>query len=356
MKKYTAHPSDLSSYDVIIDVRSPSEYSLDQIPNSINLPVLNDKEREMVGSIYKNHSAFEAKKIGAKLITRNISIHLEKTISDYPRNWRPLVYCWRGGQRSRSLMIVLREVGWNAHILKGGYKAFRKMVREQIQDFCRNLSFCVICGSTGSGKTHILHALKSEGAQIIDLEGIASHKGSLLGSSESEEQSSQKMFESQIWLALKSLSVDNPVFIESESKKIGNLHVPEALIQKMWHSDCVVINIEISGRVKILINDYDHYIKNPKVLIPKLIPLQKTSGKTKVTEWLEMIEKREWHRFIKDILINHYDPAYRKSIQRNYVKLRQAIQINHQDTKSLNFDKIGAKIISLQKKIANTTI
>ncbi|MBS0312362.1 MAG: tRNA 2-selenouridine(34) synthase MnmH, partial [Proteobacteria bacterium] len=215
--------ADLPAYTDIIDVRSPGEFSEDHIPGAVNLPVLDDAERERVGTLYKQISSFEAKKVGAALVSRNIAKHLDAWFIDKPKSYRPLVYCWRGGSRSGSLTHVLQKIGFGAVQLEGGYKAYRRHVVAELDRLPALLTYRVVCGPTGSGKSRLLQALADAGAQVLDLEALAAHRGSLLGALPDQPQPSQKSFESAIWFALSRFDSAHPVFVESESKKIGAL-------------------------------------------------------------------------------------------------------------------------------------
>ena len=172
---------DYSQFDEIIDVRTPAEFAEDHIPGSINCPVLDNEQRIEVGTLYKQHSPFEAKKIGAAYVAENIAYHLRHTFQDRNKDWTPLIVCWRGGQRSGSMTLIFRRVGWDAQQLQGGYKDYRQLVIENLAELPRKMSFRVVCGATGSGKSRVLQELAARGEQILDLEDIACHKGSVLG-------------------------------------------------------------------------------------------------------------------------------------------------------------------------------
>ncbi|MGH8750149.1 MAG: tRNA 2-selenouridine(34) synthase MnmH, partial [Burkholderiales bacterium] len=224
----------LREFDELIDARSPSEFNLDHIPGAINCPVLDDAERARVGTIYKQVSSFEAKKTGAALIARNIARHIETCFIKKEKNWRPLIYCWRGGKRSAALAHTLKQIGWNAARLEGGYKSYRARVMVDLQELPRRFDFRVICGPTGSGKSRLLQALARTGAQVLDLEQLAAHRGSVLGALPDEPQPAQKMFESLVWQQLQGFQTGQPVYVEAESKKIGNARIPDVLLQVMW--------------------------------------------------------------------------------------------------------------------------
>src|SRR6185503_8955373 len=217
----TVETASLENCDAIIDTRSPAEFSEDHIPGAMSCPVLDNEERARVGTIYKQVSPFDAKKIGAALVARNIARHVEDSFKEKPKAWKPLVYCWRGGKRSGAMAHVLREVGWEARTLEGGYKAYRRYVVDSLAALPARFTFRVIHGVTGSGKSRMLRALQAAGAQVLDLEGLAAHRGSVLGGLPERAQPSQKWFESLLLKELQSLSASRPVFVEGESKKIG---------------------------------------------------------------------------------------------------------------------------------------
>ncbi|MCH2218947.1 MAG: tRNA 2-selenouridine(34) synthase MnmH [Dechloromonas sp.] len=270
MKRPNPTVADLAAYDEIIDVRSPSEFAEDHIPGAINCPVLDDAQRAEVGTLYKQVSPFEAKKIGAALVSENIGRHLKERFLDRPKSWKPLIYCWRGGERSGSMTTVFRAIGWNAGQLDGGYKSWRSHVIAQLDELPTRYRFIVLCGATGNAKTRILQALGKRGAQILDLETLASHKGSVLGVLPDQPQPSQKAFETALLASLSGLDPQRPVFVEAESRKIGNLHVPEALIERIRQSDCVTVDATHEARVSFLLKDYDYFLGRPELLASRL--------------------------------------------------------------------------------------
>ena len=230
---------DFKDYDTVIDARTPAEYALDHIPGAVSAPVLDDAERAQVGTLYKQVSPFEAKKLGAALVAKNVARHIEQAFSKKDKSWRPLVYCWRGGKRSGAMAHILREVGWQAETLAGGYRAYRRWVVEQLATLPEQFEFTVVHGPTGSGKSRFLAALGRAGAQVLDLEALAQHRGSVLGGLPGERQPSQKWFESLVLAELQKFNRRAPVFVEAESKKIGELQVPEALMARI-NVDCTL--------------------------------------------------------------------------------------------------------------------
>jgi tRNA 2-selenouridine synthase len=335
----------LDDYDSIIDVRSESEFALDHVPGAINCPVLNDAERAQVGTIYKQNSAFEAKKIGAALVAKNIALHLQHTMADKPRDWKPLIYCWRGGNRSGAMAHILAKIGWPAVQLDGGYREYRRSVLSLLESEPDTLSFRVICGTTGSGKSRLLTSLANEGAQVLDLEQLAAHRGSVLGGLPGEPQPSQKMFESRIWQKLRSFTAMRPVYVESESRKIGNLRVPEKLMDKVRASDCVHLQTSIADRVALLIEDYPHLVADSTLLGSQLDHLVALHGHAKISTWRNMAQTGEISRLVEELLTQHYDPAYLRSIERNFRGYAQARSLTLEDISGGAFVKATQELL-----------
>ncbi|EXI78047.1 MAG: tRNA 2-selenouridine synthase [Candidatus Accumulibacter appositus] len=310
--------SDLFSFDQIIDVRSPGEFAEDHIPYSINCPVLDNQQRIEIGTLYKQASPFEAKKLGAAYVSTNIARHLQAQFLDRPKNWRPLIVCWRGGQRSGAMTHVFRRIGWDAQQLEGGYKAYRRLVVEELAERPRKLQFKVLCGATGSAKSRILQAIGRRGEQVLDLEELACHKGSVLGVLPDSAQPSQKMFESQLLTALRALDADRPVYVEAESRKIGSLQVPAALIEAMRGGECFTIEASFSARVDFLLRDYDYFLLAPERLNACLHPLRKLHSVETLQRWQDYVRHAQWRELVSELLELHYDPLYNRSQTRNY--------------------------------------
>ncbi|HEX6296584.1 MAG TPA: tRNA 2-selenouridine(34) synthase MnmH [Burkholderiales bacterium] len=313
-----------SRFDTVIDARTPAEYAEDHIPGAISAPVLGDAERAEVGTLYKQVSPFEAKKVGASLVSRNVSRHIEGLFKDKDRSWRPLVYCWRGGKRSGAMAHILREVGWDAHTLEGGYKAYRRWVVQQLQQIPEQLKFEIIHGPTGSGKSRFLGALHEAGAQVLDLEALAEHRGSVLGGLPGRPQPSQKMFESRLLQQLNQFDFHERVFVEGESKKIGELQVPDALMQRMRGSPCVALEAALETRVELLLEEYRHFLGDRAALEAQLDCLVALHGKQKIGAWKALAQRGQWREFVARLLAEHYDPAYRRSSVRNFPGLATA--------------------------------
>ena len=315
---------DFKRFDTVIDVRSPAEYAEDHVPGAISAPVLDDAERAQVGTMYKQVSAFEAKKLGAALLAKNAAQHIQRLFVEKPKSWHPLVYCWRGGKRSGAMAHILREIGWNAETLEGGYKAYRRFVVSQLQSRPAAFEFIVIHGPTGSGKSRLLGALRRAGAQVLDLEDLAAHRGSVLGNLPERPQPSQKMFESLLLQELSALDPARPVYVEGESKKIGELQVPDALMERMRASSCIVLDTPLETRVDLLLDEYRHFLEHREALHAQLDCLAALHGRERIAEWKSLAD---WRALVTRLLVEHYDPAYRRSSARNFVELPRARRV-----------------------------
>ena len=316
-----------AQFDSIIDVRSPSEYALDHIPNAVNLPVLSDEQRVTVGTLYKQTSSFEAKRLGAALVARNIADALQTTLATKPRDWSALIYCWRGGNRSGAMATVLARVGWQITVLDGGYRAFRRHVNEQLQELPQRYRYRVIAGRTGSAKSALLRLLQQQGAQVLNLEALAKHRGSVLGSELDQAQPPQKQFDTLVWSSLHRFDRLRPIYVESESKKLGQIHVPDALIAQMRASPCIVINASDDFRIDHLLDEYKHFVAQPALLLKQLDRLRALHGDAHIDAWAQLVSAHRWRELVTQLLHGHYDPSYDRSMKRNFSLLDQALQL-----------------------------
>ena len=315
----------LHSFDAIIDARTEDEYALDHLPGAVNWPTLDNAERITIGTMYKQVNAFEAKKRGAALSARNIAAHIEREVLDKPKGWKPLVYCWRGGNRSGALATILGAIGFQVTLIEGGYKAWRAALVDDLPRLAQRLHYRVVCGPTGSGKTRLLHALAAQGAQVLDLEALANHRSSVLGHIPGVPQPSQKAFDTLIWNALQGFDPARPVFVESESKKVGNVRVPDALIEAMRSSPCIDLQLSDEERVALLLEDYDFFVKDPSFFCQRLEALTELRGKAVVGEWIEKVKAGQTPAVVLELLTEHYDPMYTQSIQRNFKQYGNAL-------------------------------
>jgi tRNA 2-selenouridine synthase len=312
-------------FDTLIDARSPAEYALDHLPGAVNCPVLDDEERRIVGTLYKQQGAFEARRVGGAMVAANLAAHLRGPFADKPRDWRPLVYCWRGGMRSGSMVTTLRLVGWDAQQLAGGYKSWRRHVIERIEALGPKLRLRVVCGATGSAKTRVLQALAEAGAQVLDLEGLACHKGSVLGTLPGRPQPSQKAFETGLAEQLEALDLDRPVYVEAESNKIGRLSVPPALVEPMRASPCVEIEATLQARLDYLLRDYAYLGDDRRALAEKIGLLHGLQSNETLARWQNWALQGNLRPLLAELMALHYDPLYARSQGKHLLQLKDAL-------------------------------
>ncbi len=335
----------LDEFDDIIDARSEAEYALDHLPGALNWPSLNDEERRLVGTIYAQVSPFQAQKRGAALVAANIARHIEREVIDKPRTWQPLAYCWRGGKRSGSLALVLDQIGFRVSVLDGGYKAFRSAVLAALPALAARFDYRVICGPTGSGKTRLLQALAEAGAQVLDLEALASHRSSVLGMIPGQPQPTQKRFDTLVWDRLRRFEPARPVFVESESKKVGNLCVPDALMDRVRASPCLRLELPDDQRVALLMEDYDFFVKDQALFCDRLSALAELRGKAVVQEWQARVAAGGTESVVRELLLKHYDPGYAASIARNFSRYGEAKSIAPADRSPASMAELAQALL-----------
>ncbi len=297
-------------FDTVIDARAPSEYALDHLPGAINLPVLEDAERTQVGTIYKQQSPFMARKLGAALVAQNVARHLQGPLADKPGGWQPLVYCWRGGQRSGSFATILRQIGWRVQVLEGGYKAYRRLVQGVLYDSAFPAPVLLLDGGTGSAKTEILGRVAALGGQVIDLEGLARHRGSLFGALDA--QPAQKLFESCLAQAALALDPARPVLIEAESNRIGKLRLPPSLWQAMQAAPRVQITAPAAARAAYSLHAYHDFVDAPARLSDVLTALRPYHSAAQIEAWQSMVDTGSFATLAESLITGHYDPAYQR--------------------------------------------
>lgn len=317
----------LAEFDTVIDARTEDEYALDHVPGATNWPTLDNQQRIEIGTMYKQVNPFEAKKRGAAIAARNIAIHIERHVIDKPRDWKPLAYCWRGGNRSGALATILGAIGFHVTLIEGGYKAWRAALVDALPALARGLTYRVVCGPTGSGKTRLLQALAAQGAQVLDLEALASHRSSVLGHIPGRPQPSQKRFDSLVWDALRGFDPARVVYVESESKKVGNVRVPDALIDAMRASSCIDLRLDDDERVALLLEDYDFFVRDPASFCSRLEALTELRGKEVVAGWIDKVRQGHTPDVVLELLTRHYDPMYAQSIARNFSQFPQALPL-----------------------------
>ena len=295
----------------MIDVRSPAEYAEDHLPGAVNLPVLDDAERARVGTIYVQESRFLARRVGAALVARNAAAHLEGPLAARGPGYRPLVYCWRGGQRSGSFATILRQIGWRVAVLEGGYRTYRRLVQAALYDRPFPAPVVVLDGNTGSAKTEILNLLPGLGFQAIDLEGLANHRGSLFGARPGG-QPGQKAFESALAVAMAALDPGRPVVVEAESSKVGARIVPPALWEAMKAAPRVEIAAPLSERAGYLARTYGDMAADRAAFAAVLEKLRPYHAGERVAEWQGLLAAGHLEVLAGRLMAEHYDPRYAK--------------------------------------------
>lgn len=322
------------SYDSVIDVRSPAEYAEDHFPGAINLPVLDNKERAEVGTMYVQQSRFLARKLGAAKVFRNAASHVETVLADKDGGWQPLVYCWRGGQRSGSFTWLLQQIGWRAEVVEGGYQSYRRLVKTYLYDTPMAHQLVALDGYTGTAKTDLLHLAKDRGVQVLDLEGLANHRGSLLGGM-AGPQPSQKAFETEIAAELVRLDPARPVLIEAESSKIGERIIPPSLWAALKTAPRIQIDAPINARCRYLLRAYDDILSDAVTLRQKLKPLRAHRSNAVVDTWFEMIAAGDKAALTESLMVHHYDLAYAKSRQTVEAQVMAEVQVADLDAAGL---------------------
>jgi tRNA 2-selenouridine synthase len=339
----------LATFDTVIDARTEDEHALDHVPGAINWPTLNNQERIDIGTMYKQVNAFEAKKRGAALSARNIAAHIEREVIDLPRDWKPLVYCWRGGNRSGALATILGAIGFRVTLIEGGYKAWRAALVDDLPALVPSFQYRVVCGPTGSGKTRLLQALAAQGAQVLDLEALACHRSSVLGHVPGLAQPSQKHFDTRIWARLRELDASRVVYVECESKKVGNVRVPDALIDAMRESPCIDVQLPNEARVALLLEDYAYFVNDSAHFIERLQALNDIRGKAVIERWSEWVRDGQTPAVVHELLRDHYDPVYRQSIDRNFMQYPQAQVFESKEHSAAAFEQMAQTILAAER-------
>ncbi len=340
----------LDQFDEIIDVRSPAEYTQDHVPGAGNFPVLDDAERAAVGTVYKQVSAFEAKKRGAAKVAANVARHLERHWQARGGDWRPLIYCWRGGARSAAMVHVLNEIGWPARQLPGGYKAYRREVIAALEELSPRLGFRVLCGRTGVGKSRLLEVLRARGRQVLDLEGLARHRGSVLGEPAEGGQPPQRWFESLLCRAMRQFDAGRPVYVEAESRRIGKLHVPEPLIRAIRAARCIRVEAGIGLRVPFLVSEYHRFLEDPELLERTLARLGGHVGEARVRRWLARRDAGDAAGLVRALLEEHYDPLYLRSMQRHFRGYAGAVRVVLRGMDEAAFSEAATRVLASEER------
>ena len=323
-------------YALVIDARSEREYAEDHLPCAVNLPVVDNEEYAEVGTTHKTdkHRAYV---IGVSYAMKNMSRAIDELVAKHPKDVPMLVYCFRGGKRSKLWFDALATIGFKVDRLPGGWKAYRAWVRDQLDTLPPKFRYHVLCGPTGCGKTRLLSALEAAGAQVLDLEGLAQHRGSLIGDIPGVAQPSQKWFDSVLVDKLRRFDPARPVWVESESKKIGAIQLPDALLTAMHASRVFSLSAPVEQRVALWREDYSHFERDLDALLDRLKYLRPLVGGEEFARWEALAREKRAPELFQRLMEAHYDPAYSRSIGKNYPQIEKAqkLHLNHLDRGSL---------------------
>ena len=302
----------------------------------------------MIGTMYKQKSKFEAKKLGASIVSKNISDHLKNYLYNKNRDWLPLIYCWRGGQRSYALATILDQIGWKVEVVDGGYKSFRKHISEFLNRNIDRYYLILLTGNTGTAKTKVLNLIEKRNGQTIDLESLANHKGSVFGS-QGQKQPSQKLFETLIYDKLVNLKTNEPIFVEAESNKIGNLHIPKEFWKLMKSAPQIELSATLEKRAKFLVDEYSEITTDLDLLEKQITSLSTIAGHKVVESWLLMAKNKEFYELVKQLMEKHYDPRYKRSLLRKKKEVFAKLKIEDMSPKGLS--SMVDRILQTAKKI-----
>ncbi|MGF1455138.1 MAG: tRNA 2-selenouridine(34) synthase MnmH [Alphaproteobacteria bacterium] len=341
---------DAWTFNTLIDARSPSEYAEDHLPGAINLPVLSDAERARVGTVYKQIDPFQARKIGAALVAKNVAAHLEGALADKPGGWKPLVYCWRGGQRSGSFATILEQIGWPVETLDGGYRSYRKLVVNAVYDATLPHRLILLDGNTGTAKTAFLLGLKDRGHQVLDLEGLAGHRGSLFGGL-SQPQPSQKALDTALALAFAHFDPSRPVLTEAESSRIGERQLPPSVWAAMGRGPRIRLTAPSDARARFLVHAYRDLTEDIDALCAIIESMVGIHGPERIAVWQEMARTRDLEALALALITHHYDPRYAKWRLRHDDGAAQTVALDSLDSdhQERNLDRIEKAIAALSR-------
>lgn len=308
------------------DVRSPAEFAQAHISGAINLPLFSNEERSAVGTTYKRQNKDKAVLLGLEYVGPKMRYFAERAKKKSKDN-KILVHCWRGGMRSESMAWLFSQVGLDVKVLEGGYKAFRTYAK---QELARKANIIILSGSTGSGKTDILKEIKKLGQQMVDLEGLAHHKGSAFGAIGEKPQESTEMFENRLFFDFKDLDYSKPIWLEDESKAIGRNHIPDELFLQMRNADVIKVNIPKEVRIERLVKEYTNVDKD--LLIYHINRISKRLGPNNAKLAIEAVEKGDMSHAV-DTSLTFYDKAYDFGLSKREISNIIEIDINEDNSK-----------------------
>lgn len=294
---------------ILVDVRSPGEFTDGTINGAISMPLFDDEERKIIGTVYTRESVEKAKRLGLSVASKKL-IHIYDEIKELQKKYDKIIlFCARGGMRSGILGTLLNSLGVNIERINEGYKGYRRFVVENLPKVNESVQYIVLHGNTGVGKTEILKLLQQDGYNILDLEGLANHRGSLLGTVGLGKSTSQKAFESNIFHRLQK-SKGSYVFVEAESKRIGNATIPDFIFQKMKTGIHIFVEADILFRVDLITREYTKFENCNEEIIECLKRLKKHIGVENIDRYCKLILNSEYDEVVSELMIKYYDPMY----------------------------------------------
>ncbi len=307
---------------LFVDVRSPAEFAETTIPGAINVPIFDDEERAEIGTLYKQTGRKDARRRGIEIVSPRIPDILQQVEEARDPDSPPVVvFCWRGGQRSLAITTFLNLAGIPARQLKGGHKAFRRLVIDYFEqeEFKRVL---VVRGLTGVGKTLLLQRLAAEDYPVIDLEGLANHRGSAFGGLGLGDQPGQKLFEARLWQQLEECRDAGYLLTEGESRHIGRLVVPPRFHQAMQEQISLWVEAPLDYRVRVILDDYPARDDLTMAFEPPLLALKERLGKEAVADLLDLLHRKQWEELTRRLMVDYYDPLYMHTCPAQRIEVR----------------------------------
>lgn len=294
---------------VLVDMRSPKEYSEYTIPGAVNLPIFEDEERKHIGTVYTQESTDKAKKIGIEYASRKLPMLFEEISRLREKHDKVVLFCERGGYRSSSVCALLSSLGVGVTKLRGGYKGYRATVNSLLPEMNGRVNYIVIHGYTGTGKTELLKLLMDRGHAVLDLEQHANHRGSLLGDVGLGERVSQKQFEGLVFDSLRNRRGD-AIFVEGESSRIGNIVIPHYIMERMRAGRHILAVGSVEKRVERIVEEYTHGRDCKADIIASLGRLGKHISAKRIEEYTKSVEAGNYNAVASDLMIRYYDPMY----------------------------------------------
>ncbi len=307
---------------LLVDVRSPSEFAEASIPGALNVPILDDAERAEIGTLYKQVGRRDARRRGIEIVAPKIPTMLAQIeAARQPDSPPAVVFCWRGGMRSQALTSFLNLGGIPARQLTGGHKAFRRLVIDYFEqtDFGKIL---VVRGLTGVGKTLLLHRLAAETYPVIDLEGLANHRGSAFGGLGLGDQPGQKMFEARLWARLQEYRDSDYLLTEGESRHIGRLVLPPRFYRALQEQTSLWVDAPLAYRVGVILDDYPARDDLTAAFEPPLRALKERLGSVVIEDLLRLLHGKRWDELTRRLMVDYYDPLYLHTCPARRIEIR----------------------------------